>query len=122
MGFRKTNQLRTGISASAMRSDPATANMTVERHRLEHLSFDAAEEEDGNVHEKDDQDAEEDRSRDFRAGLADRAPASSPGSRLRRQPPEDVFHHDDRAVHDQAEVDGAETHQVARDAEPVPCR
>ena len=92
-----------------------------ERHRREHLAFDAGQREHRQVDDGDDHHAEQARSDDFaRAGqdglesLGSREQPSAPVL-LDRQQTQAVLDDDDRAVDDDAEIDGAQAHQVGAD-------
>ena len=91
-------------------------------HRVEHLPLDARQREDRHVDDGDDDHAEEHRGADLLARgehhlrallLGKRAPQ---GVLTCAEPTDDVLHDDHRAVDDQAEIDGAEAHQVPGDA------
>ena len=89
---------------------------------MEHLPLDAGEREDGDVNHRDDDHAEEHRRTHLLAGgehglrpFLDRERAAQlvlPHAEL----PHDVFHDDDRAINDEAEINRAQAHQVAGDA------
>ena len=90
---------------------------------MEHLPLDAGEREDGDVNHRDDDHAEEHRRTHLLAGgehglrpFLDRERATKlvlPHAELAH----DIFHDDDRAINDEAEINRAETHQIAGDAE-----
>ena len=76
-------------------------------------------------------DAEEDRARHLGGGAREEPPAVAgrvghevglAGRVVLGAPADEVLHHDDGAVDDQAEVDRAERHQVRRHAEERACR
>ena len=88
-------------------------------HGMKHLAFHARQGKDRNVDCRDDADAEQRRADDFAGGLADgfqpflqRLRAA--GSRF-AQPPQAVLDDDDRAVHDQPEVQCPQAHEVGAD-------
>ena len=85
--------------------------------------------EDRQIDDGDDEHAEEHRVRDFLARSAALRWARSAAVRraAERVLPlaemaDDVFHHHDRAIDDEAEVDRAEAHQVAAEMPLAPCR
>ena len=87
-------------------------------HRLEHLPFDAFEGEDRDIDQRDDGDAEEHRTSDLAGGggkfvdpllLGQRTPQ---GTDAVVHPAQEVLHHHDRPIDDQAEVDRPEAHEV----------
>ena len=95
-----------------------------EGHRLEHLPRDAFQRENRDIDHRDDEDAEEHRAGDFLGGgqhafepLLRREHAAKLVL-LFTEPADDVFHHHHRAINDEAEVNRAQAHQVAGDAEP----
>src|SRR5690606_11364238 len=92
-----------------------------EGHGVKHFSFHAGEREDGHVNDGDDELAEHGGTAHFLGGgegefesLGAREQATEPVLRF-AEAPQAVFNDDDRAVHDQSEVERAEAHQVARD-------
>ena len=98
------------------------------RHRAEDVPLDAAQREQRNEAGDDDAGREKDRSIDVGRGVENRQPlAVQPGRRQRpdrlfrrlpvsvaAQPAEYAFHHDDRRIDDQAEIDGADRKKIGR--------
>ena len=89
-----------------------------QRHRPEQLPLDPLERQDRQVDDHDDELAEHRRPPDLDRGVADDVEPATRPARPRAEAPRRVLDHDDRAVDDQAEVDGAEAHQAAGDADP----
>ena len=85
-------------------------------HRLEHLPLDAAEGEDREVDDDDDADPEGDGPDHLVGGLGGELPHRLVAALRLAEAADDVLHQDHRAVHDQAEVDRPQAHQVGRDA------
>ena len=111
---------RTGTTVSASISDPTSSRADRDRHRPEHAAFQILESEDRQVHRDDDGNSEHNGPRYFVRGRRESLPA---GCASDREPTAHrVLHHHDGAVHDHAEVDRAETHQVRGDSEQPPCR
>ena len=87
-------------------------------HRREQPVLDALEREQRQVGGDDHQDAEEDRPRHLERGV-EQVTRRQRAFCIGLAHPQDVFHHDDGAVHDDAEVDGAQRQQVGRHLEVV---
>jgi hypothetical protein len=89
-----------------------------ERHRLKHFSFDARQREDGQIHQHDDQYADQARREDLaRRGVHRVKPLVGPQQTAEMllpvgEPQDAVFDDDHGAVDDQAEVERAKRHQV----------
>ena len=89
------------------------------RHRLEHFPLDALQREDGQIDDGDDEHAEEHRVRHFLrraqhlAGTLGGRELASERVLFFAEMTHDVFHHHDRAINDEAEINRAETHQVS---------
>ncbi|EAU66886.1 hypothetical protein STIAU_3193 [Stigmatella aurantiaca DW4/3-1] len=92
-------------------------------HGREHLALDAREREHRKVDDADDDLAEGRRAADLHRRAVDHFVPLRGGERaaepvvLLRDVAHRVLHDDERAVHDEAEVDGAQGHEVARDAQ-----
>ncbi len=89
-----------------------------ERHRREQFVLDALESEQRQVGDDDDQHAEEDRPRDLARRRQD-VVAVQLAFGILFAPAQDVLHHHDGAVDDDAEVDRAQRQQVGRNLEVV---
>ena len=92
-------------------------------HRPEHAPLNAGQRQQGQVHNEDDDFPEGGRGADFARGLVGflvhllaREPARQPGPAA-VQAVHNGLDDDDGSVHNKPEVNGPETHQVARDAE-----
>ena len=87
------------------------------RHRVEHLSLHTFQRKDRQIHRRDDEHAEQAGANHFRRGVIDRIHALAEAERallrtLLREPAQAVLDDDDRAIHDETEVQRAQTHQV----------
>src|SRR5579871_1196516 len=91
-----------------------------QRHRAEHLSLDTLKRENRQINDDDYTDREKDRAEDLASGFEDDAfhlvvAQLRPVVRVAaafREMTHDVLDHHDRAVHDEAKIYRAETHQV----------
>ena len=92
-----------------------------ECHGVEHFSLDAGERENGDVHQRHDDHADQAGLEHFARGLEYRFEALAAVQQppflmlLHRHPAQAVLDDDHRAVHDQAEVQRAQAHQVGAD-------
>ena len=85
-------------------------------HGREHLAFDVLQGQDRQIHDHDDQLAEEGRAANLDGGVANHLQHRAvPGD---GQMADRVLDRDHRAVHDQPEVNGPQAHQAAGDARP----
>ena len=85
-------------------------------HGPKQFTFDAFERQNRQVDNDNDSDGEKDRSQNFPAGFQNNVGDIFSSCPLFVQVPDDIFDHDHCAIDNQAEVDGAQAHEVSRNA------
>ncbi len=125
--------LSAGVTVNVARRPPSQGIGISLGHRPENVTFHAAQGEQRQECSDNDRRSKKDRTRDVGSSTQDRvffyahhgfgrnrALLFRGQLRRMRQTPEDRLHRDDGAVHDQAEIDGADGQQICRTPRAIP--